>query len=295
MQKYITQIMSPDEGFGAYMSTLASVYCVSTYSRLKPAFIKNQKSDALLKFNSGVEEAIDFDEAFPNLSEYFSVLQIAKNDIKLSFFHTINTSVLPPHHAAYFIDSSIRNERPKNILLDSFVVYNNLSSHIGKLKEIFTFSDSITQKAKTLMPQTSKKLIGVSTRYLNFPKEAHILSLGLDYYKKAFSYFNDKECLFIVSGDDPNEPKEFFKPLSDKYDICYLPRIHSAIGMCLFSMCDGIINSNSSFSFWASILNDTASQMQPVPIICSHNFLIDGISISEHMNGKWYPKIWTAL
>lgn len=292
---YISQRIHPDEGFGSYMNTLSSIYCISTFCGLKPAFIKGQTSNALQKFNFGVAEKIDFDEAFPNLPEYFSIIPFDSKPIEYwQNIKTVYVGISPPWQAAKNIEPYISYKEPEDIFVNSFFIYQNIHLHRSKLKHIFSFSDKILESAKKFIPSTSKKLVGVSTRYLNPQKkdsvESNMLSLGLDYYEKAFSFFDSSQYSFIVSGDDQDEPKKFFSPLADKYEIHYLPKIHSSIGICLISMCDGIINSNSSFSFWASILSDSAQK-----IICPSKYLIDGSPGSEHLNNKWYDPNWTAI
>ena len=75
--------------------------------------------------------------------------------------------------------------------------------------------------------------------------------LSIEYYKKALSYFNQDECVFIIFCDDGSFIDEFdflkYKEfiLDDDY-----------IELLLMSKMDGAILSNSYLSFWGAYLMD---------------------------------------
>jgi hypothetical protein len=90
-----------------------------------------------------------------------------------------------------------------------------------------------------------------------------------------------------------NKSKEILYEISDNYDIEYTSPMPSANGLCLMSMCDHIINANSSFCYWASILNSNPNKK----IVCSTQFIDPSLdyNLAQSSNYKWYPSDWIAL
>ena len=65
----------------------------------------------------------------------------------------------------------------------------------------------------------------------------------------------------------------------------------SAEGMATLSLCDSIINSNSSFSFWASLLNKNINKK----IIAPNYFLHPSHAGAGFLNHRWFPSEWVGL
>jgi hypothetical protein len=83
-----------------------------------------------------------------------------------------------------------------------------------------------------------------------------------DYYKSAYEYLNDKNIkIFILSNDIPWCKENL------KFDnICYVEENNDIIDLCIMSMCNHNIISNSTFSWWGAWLNNNLYQTVIAPL-----------------------------
>jgi hypothetical protein len=105
--------------------------------------------------------------------------------------------------------------------------------------------------------------------------------------------FDKDNTKFLIFSDDIEESKKMLSTIDHIYDIEHTDSMASAQGMCSMSICDHIINANSSFSFWASVLNGNKHKK----IIYPNYFIdpkIDKI-LAEKINHRWCPNEWIGL
>jgi hypothetical protein len=167
-------------------------------------------------------------------------------------------------------------------------------NHIDQIKNhLFVFNDSIIASTKCLLPKTQKSIVALCMRNEYINSNYPHTRLSLNYYINAMNQFDKENHKFLIFSDDINKSKEILHDLSNSYDIEYTSPMPSAIGLCLMSMCDHIINANSSFCYWASILNTNPNKK----IICSTQFIDPSLdyNLAQSSNYKWYPADWVAL
>jgi hypothetical protein len=192
-----------------------------------------------------------------------------------------------------------------NILLDKDINGYNLiikwtlksslfSRHLDKvINELFVFDPNIVSVCKQILPETNKQLLAVCIRNQYKHIQCPHVKLSMDYYDHAIKIFDPKSTAIIVFSDEIEEVKNLLKDKYTEYDIYYMNPTQSAIGLCTMSLCDHIITANSSFSYWASLLNKNPHKH----IVCSAKFIdprLDPI-LAKSMNYSWYPKNWIAL
>lgn len=98
--------------------------------------------------------------------------------------------------------------------------------------------------------------------FINSP--AHDLC-GRPFYEKAIAYIRDKvqNPRFFVFSDDMERAKEMFRELEPTY-VCH-SREDADIDMHLMSLCKHNVIPNSSFSFWAALLNSDPQKIVVCP------------------------------
>ena len=124
--------------------------------------------------------------------------------------------------------------------------------HIAfQIRDDFTFKDEITNECRKYIVKFDKP-ISLHIRRGDFlTNSGNHPPLGLDYYEKALSMFDDDREVIIFS-DDPewcNQQKLFESnrfAVSEGNDQFY--------DMCLMSLCEDYIIANSSFSWWGAWL-----------------------------------------
>jgi histo-blood group ABO system transferase len=130
--------------------------------------------------------------------------------------------------------------------------YDNIS-HIKKMLNFDFFKD----KMHTVYNNISfNHLYTVSvhvrrTDYLKFQLVHH--NQSIIYYEKAFEYF-DENALFLIFSDDINWCKT--QPLFLNNNCKFIENENEEESLYLMSLCNHNICANSSFSLWASYLNE---------------------------------------
>jgi len=159
---------------------------------------------------------------------------------------------------------------------------------IPQLKMEFTLNDAYLTKEYAELYQiiTSTKSISLHVRrgdYLNHPP-GHFTSLPLAYYFDAISIVPEGD-LYIFS-DDLGWCKKVFKQEYFKRKLFFVD-MEDYLSLDLMSKCKHNIITNSTFSYWAALLNDNPDRV----VICPENYLGDPPELSAIR----YPKDWINI
>ena len=279
------------EGFGTLMGHYASMYSISLDTNMTPTIPKltnKFQPNSAMEFFNQFEYARDHFDTFKNFSTIF-------NYINESDYNNIDWKIF--NFAGINYDKII-NFIKKNSTLN-INCYWSLGSelfwtHIDQIKNhLFVFNDDIIASSKSLLPKTQKSIVALCMRNEYINSHYPHTRLSLNYYINAMNQFDKENHKFLIFSDDINKSKEILRDLSNSYDIEYTSPIPSANGLCLMSMCDHVINANSSFCYWASILNTNPHKK----IICSTQFIDPSLdyNLAQSINYKWYPEEWVAL
>lgn len=287
----INNIYYKYEGFGTLMSHYASMYSISLDTGIMPTIpkIKNKfYNDSAMEFFNRFNNAPDHFDVFTNFNSIFSHMD--EQEYNQIDWKMLNFSDTQYEKIINFI------QKNSNLNIDC---YWSLSSdlfwnHIDKIKNyLFVFNDEVLNLTKANLPRNEKCIVAVCMRneYIN-SNHPHT-RLSLDYYVNAMNQFDKKTNQFLIFSDDIDKSKQILSSLDNSYDIIYTNSMPSAYGLCLMSMCDHIINANSSFCYWASLLNNNPDKK----IICSTQYIDPNrnYALAQTSNYKWYPQEWTAL
>ena len=159
----------------------------------------------------------------------------------------------------------------------SYKYFDNFKQEI--LKD-FTFKPSILDKC---LKEISKHLNPVATHirrgdYVNHPSFWNITP---EYIQEAFNYFTDDEYTFLIFSDDIEWCKQIFPE-----GVIFVEGNNQFEDLCLMSLCDHNIISNSSYSWWGAYLNQNTNKK----VIAPKNWFIPAKPLND-----LYPSNWITI
>jgi len=191
-------------------------------------------------------------------------------------------------------------EKNKNYdIIGDLGIFHYFKEIRNEILKIYTFIDDIQENCKNFIKQVKEKneiLVSVSFRrgdYLQYSS----LNLSIDYFNEAvrvmesIGNFYDKKIKYVIFsgsayGDDGwSWVKKNFNPKNS----VYTQGMDKYNQLCLMSMCDNNIISNSSFAWWGAYLNQNPTKK----VICPYNYVND--PNNDYINGNWFPKGWTPI
>jgi hypothetical protein len=285
-KRYVIRRYLSGDGFGAQMGNYAILYAIHLGTGLTPAYLKDENNTAFEFFNKGKKNSLKIEEAFPNVKNVFEGVNFSDHP-----WAQINVGATRIENIFHLILNNKKIPKNANFSFEWFQLYSHWYPFKNEVSNLFTFDSELIEQSKTNIPETNKKIVGVSFRNEYKSLNSCHSKLGINYYRKAFSFFPKDEYTFLIFADFVDDCYEILKPISNDYDIRYTNSLSSAEGLCALSMCDHIINANSSFSFWASILNKNKDKK----IICPNYFVEPNDPAHHLMNHKWFPPDWIGL
>jgi hypothetical protein len=179
---------------------------------------------------------IEHDNIFNNFNKYhekgFRYSEITLND-------TLNYNLYGYYQSwKYFLENF---DSFKKMLINNYE--ENINEHINKLKKEYN----------------NIPIISVHFRRTDYLKHPNFhLNLDMNYYNKALEHFDKENSLFLFFSDDIKWVKEQdFSFLKNKI---YIEELNEEYTLWLMSKCDHNIIANSSFSLWASYLNENSQK-----------------------------------
>jgi hypothetical protein len=131
--------------------------------------------------------------------------------------------------------------------------------------EWFKFRDEYLEKGYNQLKQIKEtckasQVIGIHMRYGNYRREG--LSLDPSYYRNAVTKMRellcDRDLCFILFSDEPKEAKALL-------NLSNVITVHGNFldDLCLMTLCDGHIVSNSTFAWWGAWLSNAKIVIRP--------------------------------
>ena len=161
--------------------------------------------------------------------------------------------------------------------------------NIAKTRHYFEFEDYLIQKIKTQYAEAfQKKTILISIRRGDFVDHPDYLQLSIKYYLNALVRFFPgwQSRNLVVLSDDIDYCKFHFAFLENAY---FGDGLNAIEQLCLGSLCDDFIISNSTFSWWTAWLGEK----QNSKVIRPHqNF--DGSKRRDSDDKDYFPERWIS-
>lgn len=192
------------------------------------------------------------------------------------------TSDDPCHSTTFYFNQEFMDECPDEVSICGFFQSEKWFKHIeDDIRRDFEFVDEIFDECKSLIETFDVAPIFLHVRRGDYVKRPQYhYNLALDYFGEALNHF-DEDIPVLVFSDDIDwckqqiifEPDRFyFSETDDRMPInSWLSNQgyeQSALipynDLCLMSLCNGGIISNSSFSWWGAWLQRNRTR----PIVC---------------------------
>lgn len=150
------------------------------------------------------------------------------------------------------------------------------------LKE-FTFKEKILNGAKEkIKPLSDKEIVAVHIRRGDNVINPTFPLISMEYIQEALNSFSDKEYNFLIISDDISYCKETFPE-----GVFFSEGTNDLVDLCLMSLANHNIISNSSFSWWGAYLNNNSNKKVVAP---SDWFKDKSINTNDLI-----PKSWTII
>ena len=122
------------------------------------------------------------------------------------------------------------------------------------VNNFYVFKSDIINEAKKQIKfyKTKQKITSVHFRRTDYVNIGAALSL--DYYKKMISYYDVNDTFFVFSDDIP-WCKSIKQEIFNNRNVIFIENNKQALDMCIMSLCDNMLLSNSTFSIWSAALN----------------------------------------
>lgn len=147
------------------------------------------------------------------------------------------------------------------------------------LKE-FTFKEKIFNEAKERIEHiNNKEIVAIHVRRGDNIVNPNFPVISTEYLQEALNIFTDKEYNFLVISDDISYCKEIFPK-----EMFFSEGTTDLIDLCLMSLADHNIISNSSFSWWGAYLNNNPYKKITAP---SNWFKDKSINTNDLIPKSW--------
>jgi hypothetical protein len=226
----------------------------------------------------GIGDKLNYDVVFPkknlspittsttrenkNFVAYFEINECF--DVDQNFF---TDDLIIEHNASerfFHFDENLFNISD-NTNVSGYLQSEKYFKHCSdKIKNILTFKESVLTSAKSFLPKTDKTLVSIHVRRTDaaVPNPYHPLT-GLDFFNPAIDHFNKDEHHFVVCSDDYDWCNSVW---GNDENFTVINSNSPYIDLCIMSLCDHHIISNSSFSWWSSYLSKNENKKIIAPI-----------------------------
>jgi hypothetical protein len=144
----------------------------------------------------------------------------------------------------------------------------------------FTFKSDILNKCKNFILQFINPL-AIHVRRGDYVNHPGLWNITPEYIQEAINQFSDDECTFIIFSDDIEWCKQIFPEWA-----IFVEGNNQFEDLCLMSLCNHNIISNSSYSWWGAYLNQNPNKK----VIAPKNWFIPSKPLND-----LYPKTWTII
>ena len=144
-----------------------------------------------------------------------------------------------------------------------------------EIRRLFEFRDNFVEQAKEQLGairlrNPDRRIVGLHIRmgdYMNL-KEHHTCLMDTNYYFNAVNIADIHTSVFVVFSNDHAGATEFMKRLGGRlkslvYEVLPIGTAHQ--GVCIMSLCDGIVIANSSMSWFGAFLGEARMQIILAP------------------------------
>jgi hypothetical protein len=238
--------------FGNQLFQFASVIGIGdklNYEVLFPKKNLNSMGISTTRENKNFVAYFEINECFDVDQKFFTDGLIINNRVSERFFH---------------FDENLFNINDYTDITGYLQSEKYFKHCSDKILNILKFKDSIFSSAKSHLPKTNKTLVAIHVRRGDaaVPNPYHPLT-GLEFFNPAINHFDKNEHHFVVCSDDYDWCNNVW---GNDENFSIVKTNSPYIDLCVMSLCDHHIISNSTFSWWSSYLSKNESKKIIVPL-----------------------------
>jgi hypothetical protein len=143
----------------------------------------------------------------------------------------------------------------------------------------FTFKFDILNKCQNFISQYLNP-VAIHVRRGDYVKHPGLWNITPEYIQNALNYFSDDEYSFLIFSDDIEWCKQIFPE-----GVVFIEG-NQFEDLCLMSLCQHNVISNSSYSWWGAYLNKNENKR----VIAPKNWFIPAKPLND-----LYPKNWIII
>ena len=143
----------------------------------------------------------------------------------------------------------------------------------------FTFKNHILEKCLAQISNYTNP-VAIHIRRGDYVNHPGLWNITPEYIQEALSYFSDDEYTFLIFSDDIEWCKQIFPE-----GVVFIEG-NQFEDLCLMSLCDHNVISNSSYSWWGAYLNQNENKK----IISPKNWFIPAKPLDD-----LYPNNWIVI
>lgn len=161
-----------------------------------------------------------------------------------------------------------------------FQSYKYFEKYKEQIYDEFKFKNSILYKCFCIISKYSDT-VAIHVRRGDYVNHSGFWNITEEYIQEAINKFNDKKYTFLVFSDDIKWCKQIFPE-----NMVYVENNNHYEDLCLMSLCNHNIISNSSYSWWGAYLNKNEDKK----IIAPKNWFTESKPLID-----LYPKNWIIV
>jgi len=170
---------------------------------------------------------------------------------------------------------------PDNVAIEGyFQSYKYFDEFKHDIINDFTFKSNILDKCQNFISQYSNP-VAIHIRRGDYVNHPGFWNITPEYIQNALNYFSDDEYTFLIFSDDIGWCKQIFPE-----GVIFVEGNNQFEDLCLMSLCDHNIISNSSYSWWGAYLNQNLNKK----IIAPSNWFTDPKPLND-----LYPNNWIVI
>ena len=173
-------------------------------------------------------------------------------------------------------ESEIFNVSDNTSIEGYFQSYKYFSDFTNEILQDFTFKPSILDKCSNTISQY-KNPVSIHIRRGDYVNHPGYWNITPEYIQEALNHFTDDEYTFLVFSDDIKWCKQIFPE-----GVVFIQG-NQFEDLCLMSLCDHNIISNSSYSWWGAYLNQNKNKK----VIAPKNWFIPSKPLDDLYFENW--------
>lgn len=161
-----------------------------------------------------------------------------------------------------------------------FQSYKYFKEFEQEILKDFTFNSFILNKCIKKISEYNNS-VSIHVRRGDYVKHPGYWTVTPEYIQETLNYFTDQEYTFLIFSDDIDWCKQVFPE-----GVVFIEGNSQFEDLCLMSLCDHNIISNSTFSWWGAYLNKNKNKK----IIAPSNWFIPSKPLTD-----LYPNNWIVI